>query len=60
VERLGLSINKEKTRKLNMKEDRKLEFLGFEFFRAISWKTNARLILVRPSPKSQKKCRERK
>jgi len=58
VERLGLSINKEKTRKLNLKEDRKVEFLGFEFFRAISWKTNERLILVRPSPKSQKKCRE--
>jgi group II intron reverse transcriptase/maturase len=59
VERLGLRISKEKTRKLNLKEDRKLEFLGFEFFRAISWKTNAKLILVRPSPKSQKKCREK-
>jgi RNA-directed DNA polymerase len=56
-ERLGLRINKEKTRKLSLKEDRKIEFLGFEFFRAISWKTNAKLILVRPSPKSQKKCR---
>lgn len=59
VERLGLRINKEKTRELNLKEDRKVEFLGYEFFRAISWKTNERLILVRPSPKSQEKCREK-
>ena len=59
VERLGLRINKEKTRKLSLKEEKKLEFLGFEFFRAVSWKTNKRLILVRPSPKSQKKCREK-
>jgi group II intron reverse transcriptase/maturase len=59
VERLELNINKEKTRKLNLKEDRKLEFLGFEFFRTINKKTNNRLILVSPSPNSQKKCRER-
>jgi group II intron reverse transcriptase/maturase len=56
--RLGLRINEEKTRKLNLKKDRKLEFLGFEFFRAKSWKTQTRLILVKPSPKSLKKCRE--
>jgi group II intron reverse transcriptase/maturase len=57
VDRLGLSLNKEKTRRLSLKEDRKLEFLGFEFIRTKSWRTNKRLILVRPSPKSQKKCR---
>ena len=57
VDRLGLSLNKEKTRRLNLKEDKKLEFLGFEFIRTKSWRTNKRLILVRPSPKSQKKCR---
>ena len=59
VDRLGLSLNKEKTRRLNLKEDRKLEFLGFEFIRTKSWRTNKRLILLRPSPKSQKKCREK-
>ena len=59
VERLGLRINKEKTRKLSLKEEKKLEFLGFEFIRTKSWRTNKRLILVRPNPKSQKKCREK-
>jgi group II intron reverse transcriptase/maturase len=59
VDRLGLSLNKEKTRRLNLKEDKKLEFLGFEFIRTKSWRTNKRLILVRPNPKSQKKCREK-
>jgi group II intron reverse transcriptase/maturase len=59
VERLGLSINNEKSRKLNFKEDRKLEFLGFEFFRTEDRKTGKRVILVSPSPKSQKKCREK-
>ena len=58
VDRLGLSMNKSKTRKMNLSEDRKLEFLGFEFFRVTGWKTNKRQILVHPSPKSQKKCRE--
>jgi group II intron reverse transcriptase/maturase len=57
VDRLGLNLNKEKTRRLNLKEDKKLEFLGFEFIRTKSWRTNKRLILLRPSPKSQKKCR---
>lgn len=59
IERLGLKLNEEKTRKLKMKEDRKMEFLGFEFFRTENKKTRNRLILVRPSKKSQKKCRER-
>lgn len=59
VERLGLNINKEKTRRLSLKEDRKLEFLGFEFFRTVNKKTNNRLILISPSPNSQKRCRER-
>jgi hypothetical protein len=59
VDRLGLNLNKEKTRRLNLKEDKKLEFLGFEFIRTKSWRTNKRLILLRPSPKSQKKCREK-
>jgi group II intron reverse transcriptase/maturase len=59
IERLGLSINKEKTRKLNLKEDKKIEFLGFEFFRTVNLGTNRKQILVRPSPKSQKKCREK-
>lgn len=57
--RSGLRINKEKSRKLNLKEDKKVEFLGFEFHRVQNKKTKNRLILVRPSPESQKRCRER-
>ena len=58
VERLGLKLNKEKSRRLNLKEEKKVEFLGFQFHRVRSRKTKSRLILVSPSPKSQKRCRE--
>ena len=58
VERLGLKLNKEKSRRLNLKEDKKVEFLGFQFQRVQNKKTQKRLILVSPSPKSQKRCRE--
>ena len=59
TDRLGLTLNKEKTRRLKLKEDKKLEFLGFQFHRVTSRKSKARLILVQPSPKSQKRCREK-
>lgn len=58
VDRLGLKLNKEKSRRLNLKEDKKVEFLGFQFHRVQNKKTKRRLILVSPSPKSQKRCRE--
>ena len=58
VERLGLKLNKEKSRKLNLKEDKKVEFLGFQFQQVQNKKTKRRLVLVSPSPKSQKRCRE--
>lgn len=59
IKRLGLSLNKEKTRKLNLIEEKKLEFLGFQFFRTENRRTQKRLILVSPSPSSLKSCRER-
>ncbi len=59
LKRLGLKLNTEKTRKLNLKEDKKVEFLGFQFHRVTSWKSRERLILVSPSPNSQKRCREK-
>jgi group II intron reverse transcriptase/maturase len=59
IDRLGLSLNEEKTRRLNLKEDKKVEFLGFEFHRTINWKTKRRMILVSPSKRSLKRCRER-
>jgi group II intron reverse transcriptase/maturase len=56
--RLGLSLNKEKTRRINLKEEKKVEFLGFQFHRVTNRKSKGRLILVAPSPKSQKRCKE--
>ena len=57
TDRLGLTLNKEKTRKINFKEEKKVEFLGFQFQRVTSWKNRDRMILVTPSPKSQKRCK---
>ena len=59
TERLGLSLNEEKTRRLNLKEDRKVEFLGFQFHRVENKVNKNRLILVSPSPKSMQRCRDR-
>lgn len=59
IKRLGLSINKEKTRKLNLNEDKKVEFVGFQFHKVTNKKNKNRLILVSPSPNSQKRCREK-
>jgi group II intron reverse transcriptase/maturase len=58
VERLGLRLNKEKTRRLRMEKGTSVDFLGFRFYYAKSWKTNKRLILVSPSLRSQQRCRE--
>ena len=44
IKRLGLSLNTEKTKRLNLIEDKKVEFLGFQ---------------LSPSPNSLKRCRER-
>jgi len=59
IKRLGLSLNKEKTRRLTLSKDKKVEFLGFRFFRTGNKITEKRLILVSPSPNSQKRCRKR-
>ena len=59
LERLGLTLNKEKTRRLRLEEGANVEFLGFRFSNVRSRKTGTRLILVSPSPKSQQRCRER-
>jgi len=57
LNRLGLRLNQEKTRRLDFRVDKKVEFLGFQFHRVINQKTRKSLILVEPSPASQKKCR---
>jgi group II intron reverse transcriptase/maturase len=59
VERLGLRINQEKTRRLRLNIGDSVDFLGFRFQNVRSRKTGSRLILVRPSPRSQERFRER-
>ena len=59
LDRLGLKLNREKTHRLNLREDKKVEFLGFQFHRVENKKTKKRMYLVTPSPTSQKKCREK-
>lgn len=57
--RLGLTINQEKTRTVKMIDGEKVDFLGFRFHHVRDRKRKKRLMLVYPSPRSQKKCRER-
>jgi RNA-directed DNA polymerase len=59
VERLGLRLNREKTRKLTMEQRASVDFLGFRFYRAKNRRTGKRLILVSPSPRSRQRCREK-
>lgn len=59
LERLELSVNREKTRRLRLDIGETVDFLGFQFHNVRSRKTGTRLILVRPSPKSQARFRAR-
>lgn len=59
MERLGLRINQEKTRRLKLNIGESVDFLGFRFQNVRSRKTGTRLILVRPSPRSQERFREK-
>jgi len=58
VDRLGLRINREKTRRLRLDTGESVDFLGFRFQNVRNRKTGKRLILVRPSPRSQKRFRK--
>ena len=57
VERLGLRLNGEKTRRLHLDIGNSVDFLGFRFHNVRSRQTGARLTLVRPSPRSQARFR---
>jgi group II intron reverse transcriptase/maturase len=57
LDRLGLCLNKEKTRRLTLNIGESVDFLGFRFQNVRNRKTGNRLILVRPSPKSQERFR---
>jgi group II intron reverse transcriptase/maturase len=57
VERLGLRLNGEKTRRLRLDIGNSVDFLGFRFHNVRSRQTGTRLILVYPSPRSQARFR---
>ncbi len=59
IDRLGLTVNREKTRIVRMEEGEKVDFLGYRFHHVKDRKRKKRLMLVYPSPESQKRCRER-
>lgn len=58
VGRLGLRMNREKTRRVRVEMGQSVDFLGFRFLSTRNRKTGKRLILVYPSPKSQQRFRE--
>jgi RNA-directed DNA polymerase len=57
IGRLGLRLNKEKTRHLRLDTGNSVDFLGFRFHNVRSRQTDTRLMLVYPSPRSQEKFR---
>jgi RNA-directed DNA polymerase len=59
LDRLGLTLNLEKTRRLRLDIGASVDFLGFRFQNVRSRQTGTRLILVKPSPKSLERFRTR-
>jgi RNA-directed DNA polymerase len=59
LHRLGLTLNLEKTRRLRLDIGASVDFLGFRFQNVRSRQTGTRLILVKPSLKSQERFRMR-
>ena len=59
LDRLGLTLNLEKTRRLRLDIGTSVDFLGFRFQNVRSRQTGTRLILVKPSPRSQERFRTR-
>jgi RNA-directed DNA polymerase len=59
VGRLGLRLNREKTRRVRMEIGASVDFLGFRFHAVRSRVNGRRFILVYPSPRSQARFRER-
>jgi group II intron reverse transcriptase/maturase len=57
AERLGLRLNREKTRRLRLDIGNSVDFLGFRFHNVKSRQNGARLMLVYPSPRSQERFR---
>jgi RNA-directed DNA polymerase len=57
VDRLGLRLNGEKTRRLRLDIGNSVDFLGFRFHNVRSRQNGERLMLVNPSPRSQERFR---
>ncbi len=57
MERLGLRLNREKTRCLRLDIGKSVDFLGFRFHNVRSRESGTRLMLVYPSPRSQARFR---
>jgi group II intron reverse transcriptase/maturase len=57
MERMGLRLNKDKTRRLRLDIGNSVDFLGFRFHSVRSRQTGTRLILVYPNPRSQDRFR---
>jgi RNA-directed DNA polymerase len=58
IDRLGLRLNEEKTRRLRVADGNSVDFLGFRFHCVKSWRDGGRFIKVYPSPRSQQKFRD--
>jgi group II intron reverse transcriptase/maturase len=58
LERLGLTLNREKTRRLTLSEGQKVDFLGFRFHNARNRRDGTRYIMVYPSPRSMQRFRD--
>jgi RNA-directed DNA polymerase len=59
MERLGLVLNKDKSKRISFKRGAQIEFLGFKFHHVRNRKTGGKYILVAPSKDSERRCRER-
>jgi RNA-directed DNA polymerase len=57
TERLGLRLNREKTRRLRLNVGNSVDFLGFRFHCVRSRQSGTRLMLVYPSQRSQERFR---
>lgn len=59
LDRLGLTVNKEKTREYSVKDSGSLEFLGFRFTRTVNREKGNKFFRLAPSPKTMNRIREK-
>ena len=59
MQRLGLRLNGEKTRRIQMERGNHVNFLGFQFRKAQNRKTGTDLVLVSPNKRSEQRFREK-